>query len=62
MVSEDDLLTSGGKTIAWLGGTYTPPVVDKRLRRAYSTTVLLRNRSGLTYAGSCASTVPNSTP
>ena len=62
MVSEDDLQTSGGKTIAWLGGTYTPPVADKRLRRAYSTTVMLRNRSGLPYAGSCASTVSNSTP
>jgi type IV pilus assembly protein PilW len=62
MVSEDELQTSGGKTIAWLGGTYTPPVADKRLRRAYSTTVLLRNRSGLPYAGSCASTVSNSTP
>ena len=62
MVSEDDLQFSGGKTIAWLGGTYTPPVADKRLRRAYSTTVLLRNRSGLPFAGSCASTVTNSTP
>jgi type IV pilus assembly protein PilW len=62
MVSEDDLQTSGGKTIAWMGGTYTPPVTDKRLRRAYSTTVMLRNRSGLPYAGSCASTVSNGTP
>ena len=35
-----------GQNVTWLDGTFTPPN-DSRLRRAYSTTVSIRNRMGL---------------
>ena len=49
MVSEDANLTLGAEpTITWIGGTYTPAsTTDRRLRRAYSTTVSIRNRMGV---------------
>lgn len=49
MVSEDANQTIGADpTITWLGGAYTPAsTTDRRLRRAYSTTVSIRNRMGL---------------
>ena len=51
MISEDTNQTTGADpTINWIGtgGTYTPPsTTDRRLRRAYSTTVSIRNRMGL---------------
>ena len=35
-------------SVDWINGTYTPPnTTDRRLRHAYSTTVSIRNRSGL---------------
>jgi type IV pilus assembly protein PilW len=40
--------TAQAATIPWLGGNYTPlSTTDGRLRRAYSTTVSIRNRAGL---------------
>lgn len=48
MVSEEDSKAEvAGNSITWLGGTYTPPSTDRRLRRAYSTTISIRNRMGL---------------
>ena len=35
---------TGGDKIAWLDGQYLVPTADRRLRRAYSTTVTIRNR------------------
>lgn len=47
MVSEDDNQTAAtSQNLSWVGGTYVSPS-DKRLRRAYSTTVSIRNRMGL---------------
>lgn len=43
---EDNKATVAGQTVQWISGTYTPPT-DLRLRRAYSTTVSVRNRVGL---------------
>lgn len=34
-------------TIKWIAGDYTVPTADRRLRRAYSTTVSIRNRVAL---------------
>lgn len=46
LATEDDNLTpTTSGNINWLGGTYTP--TDKRLRRAYSATVAVRNRMHL---------------
>lgn len=49
MVSEDSRLApQADTTIKWIDGDYTPPSsTDYRLRRAYSTTVSIRNRMGL---------------
>lgn len=54
LVSEDNNKAAvAGQTVQWLDGTYTPPAPtpttppDSRLRRAYSTTVSIRNRMGL---------------
>ena len=49
MVSEEgnQAPTTDG-IIKWVGGDYTPnSTTDNRLRRAYSTTVSIRNRMGL---------------
>lgn len=47
MVSEDlGKATASPATIPWIDGSYTPPN-DSRLRRAYTTTVSIRNRMGL---------------
>ena len=48
MISEEDGqgTTKANQNIPWLGGTYASPS-DARLRRAYSTTVSIRNRMGL---------------
>lgn len=49
LASEDTNQTAtGDNNIAWNGGTYTPAnTTDRRLRRAYSTTVSIRNRMGV---------------
>jgi type IV pilus assembly protein PilW len=51
MVTEDNgqaVKTSATtETIPWIAGDYAVPTADRRLRRAYSTTVTIRNRSGL---------------
>lgn len=49
LVSDDTNMTpNADNTVAWNGGTYTPPnTTDRRLRRAYSTTVSVRNRMGV---------------
>jgi type IV pilus assembly protein PilW len=48
MVSDDDSQAeAAGSSVSWLGGTYTPASTDRRLRRAYSTTISIRNRMGL---------------
>lgn len=49
LVSEDaNQGPSNDTSIEWVGGTYTPAsTTDRRLRRAYSTTVSIRNRMGL---------------
>lgn len=48
MVSESDGQAAvAGQSIAWLGGTWTPDANDRRVRRAYSTTISIRNRMGL---------------
>jgi type IV pilus assembly protein PilW len=48
MVSEESgQTTASGQSVPWLGGTLTPDSVDRRVRRAYSTTVSIRNRMGL---------------
>jgi type IV pilus assembly protein PilW len=49
MVSEDTNMTPGADNdITWNGGTFTPAnTTDHRLRRAYSTTVSIRNRMGV---------------
>lgn len=53
MVTEDNGQTTASSTTAdeipWIGenGKYKVPSADRRLRRAYSTTVTIRNRSGL---------------
>lgn len=45
--SQDDAkATVAGQNIDWINGTYLAPN-DRRLRRAYSTTVSIRNRMGL---------------
>ena len=51
MVTEDNGQTAkasttgtGGDEIDWVGGKYQVPTADRRLRRAYSTTVTIRNR------------------
>lgn len=50
MVSDEDrqaaLAPTTGQTLPWLGGSYALPN-DRRVRRAYSTTVSIRNRMGL---------------
>ena len=49
MVSEDSRLApETDASVNWIDGSYSPPsTTDKRLRRAYSTTVSIRNRMGL---------------
>lgn len=48
MVSEESGQTAAsGQSVPWLGGTLTPDAADRRVRRAYSTTVSIRNRMGL---------------
>jgi type IV pilus assembly protein PilW len=51
MVGEDTNQTNTTDTkLEWVGGTYTVPTAnaaDRRIRRAYSTTVSIRNRTGL---------------
>jgi type IV pilus assembly protein PilW len=51
MVTEDNgqtaKVSTTADTIPWVAGTYTVPTADRRLRRPYSTTVTIRNRSGL---------------
>jgi type IV pilus assembly protein PilW len=49
MVSEDTNVTAGADpTINWIDNTYTPlSTTDGRLRRAYTTTVSIRNRMGV---------------
>ena len=49
VVTEDaNQTSSNGGTVPWVGGNYTPASsTDRRLRRAYSTTVSIRNRMGL---------------
>jgi type IV pilus assembly protein PilW len=51
MVTEDNGQTAKASTttdeIDWIKGKYVVPTADRRLRRAYSTTVTIRNRSGL---------------
>ena len=48
MVTEDNGQTNNtstiGDVIPWVGGSYSVPTADRRLRRAYSTTVSIRNR------------------
>jgi type IV pilus assembly protein PilW len=52
MVTEDNGQTTKNSTITganadeidWVGGKYKVPTADRRLRRAYSTTVTIRNR------------------
>ena len=47
LASEDTGKASvSGQSVTWIDGTFTPPP-DSRLRRAYSTTVSIRNRMGL---------------
>jgi type IV pilus assembly protein PilW len=47
LVSEENGQASvANQSVAWINGTYTPPN-DRRVRRAYSTTVSVRNRMGL---------------
>ena len=49
LVSEDAKIANAtDSSIKWLEGVYTPPsTTDNRLRRAYSTTISVRNRTGL---------------
>lgn len=50
VVSEEPTASATAQpaTIPWLAGNYTPPsTTDRRVRRAYSTTVSIRNRAGL---------------
>jgi type IV pilus assembly protein PilW len=48
MVAEENgQAVVANQSVAWIGGTYTPATNDRRLRRAYSTTVSIRNRMGL---------------
>lgn len=51
MVTEDNGQTANQSTntdvVKWINGDYTVPTADRRLRRAYSTTVTIRNRSAL---------------
>lgn len=51
MVTEENGQTaqtsSTTDTIKWIAGDYTVPTADRRLRRAYSTTVSIRNRVAL---------------
>jgi type IV pilus assembly protein PilW len=51
MVTEDNGQTAKQSattgTIPWINGNYAVPTADRRLRRAYSTTVTIRNRSAL---------------
>ena len=51
MVTEDNGQTTAASTtgdeIEWVAGKYVVSTADRRLRRAYSTTVTIRNRSGL---------------
>jgi type IV pilus assembly protein PilW len=44
---EDNTSAVSGQSVPWLGGTFAPSANDRRLRRAYSTTVSIRNRMGL---------------
>ena len=47
LVSEENNRASvANQSLEWIDGTYTPPN-DNRVRRAYSTTVSVRNRMGL---------------
>ena len=47
LVSEENNQASvANQSLEWINGTYTPPN-DRRIRRAYSTTVSVRNRMGL---------------
>lgn len=47
LVSEENNQASvANQSLEWINGTYTPPN-DGRVRRAYSTTVSIRNRMGL---------------
>ena len=47
LASEDNGKAAvAGQSVAWIDGTFSPPT-DSRLRRAYSTTVSIRNRMGL---------------
>lgn len=47
LVSEENNRASvANQSLKWINGTYTPPS-DGRVRRAYSTTVSIRNRMGL---------------
>lgn len=51
MVTEEDGQTAKAstttETIPWIAGDYPVPMADKRLRRAYTTTVSIRNRVAL---------------
>lgn len=51
MVTEDNGQTTAASSttdkIDWVGGQYDVPTADRRLRRAYSTTVNIRNRDTL---------------
>lgn len=48
MVSDTNGQTAtSGQSVPWLGGTLTPDAADRHVRRAYSTTVSIRNRMGL---------------
>jgi hypothetical protein len=51
MVTEDDGQTTKASAttekVSWLAGDYPVPSADRRLRRAYSTTVAIRNRGSL---------------
>jgi type IV pilus assembly protein PilW len=49
LVSEDiNVTTAADPTINWIDGVYTPlSTTDRRLRRAYTTTVSIRNRMGV---------------
>jgi type IV pilus assembly protein PilW len=51
MVTEDNgqasKTSATTETIPWINGDYAVPLADRRLRRAYTTTVSIRNRIGI---------------
>ena len=44
---DENQSTAAGQAVSWIGGTFTPAATDRRVRRAYSTTISIRNRMGL---------------